>query len=61
MPKEFECSVSFTYDAESPVDAAQQFIDNIRSNPNWFVSVKETKSGEKFTVDTESGEAEKES
>ena len=54
----YECSLSFAYDAENPVDAAKQFIANIQANPNWTISVKNTETGKKFSVDTETNEVE---
>ncbi len=60
MTKLFECQVSFTYDTDNPAEAAKQFIANIQANPNWYVSVKDIDTGEKFTVDTETGEVEPE-
>jgi|AACY02.14.fsa_nt_gi hypothetical protein len=56
--KMYECTVSFTYEADSPEDAAQQLIANIQANPNWFVQVKELETTNQFTVDTETGECE---
>lgn len=50
---QFECSLSFTYEADSPEDAARQFIANIQSNPNWFVDVKNLENGKTATIDTE--------
>lgn len=54
----FECMVSFTYDAETPADAAKQFIANIQNNPNWFVKVKEIETNKNYTVDTETDDTE---
>mgnify|MGYP007071610348 CR=1 FL=1 len=54
----FECSISFTFNANNPVEAAREFIANIQNNPDWFVDVKNTKTGKKFVVDTETGETE---
>lgn len=57
--KTFECSVSFTYDAENPVEAAKQFINTIQSNPNWYVDVREVGlKGKTYTVDTKTDECE---
>ncbi len=56
--KMYECTVSFTYETDSPEDAAQQLIANIQANPNWFVQVKELETTKEFTVDTETGECE---
>ena len=59
MAKTYECTVSFTYDTDSPEEAAREFIANIQNNPNWFVGVREVApEGKSFTVDTESGEVE---
>ena len=59
MAKTYECTVSFTYDTNSPEEAAREFIANIQNNPNWFVGVREVApEGKSFTVDTESGEVE---
>jgi hypothetical protein len=59
MTKTYECTVSFTYDTNSPEEAAIEFIANIQNNPNWFVNVREVASeGKSFTVDTETGETE---
>lgn len=54
--KTFECTVSMTYNAEDPIDAARQLIANIMANPGWYVKVREFDSGESVTVDTETGE-----
>lgn len=54
----YECTVSFTYEADNPADAANQLITNIQANPNWFVNVKQLETSEEFTVDTETGECE---
>ena len=56
--KRYECTVSFTYEADSPEDAAQQLIANIQTNPNWFVQVRQSETTKEFTVDTETGECE---
>jgi hypothetical protein len=59
MAKTYECTVSFTYDTDSPEEAAKQFIANIQNNPNWFVGVREVApEGKSFTVDTETGDCE---
>jgi hypothetical protein len=59
MTKTYECTVSFTYDTNSPEEAAREFIANIQNNPNWFVNVREVApEGKSFTVDTETGETE---
>jgi hypothetical protein len=52
MSKEYETIISFAYEANNPVDAAQQFIDNI-PHATWFLTVKDTETGKEFTVDTE--------
>lgn len=55
----YECQISFIYEAVNPVDAARQFIANIQSNPNWFVSVHKTNDvNKKYIVDTDTGEIE---
>lgn len=56
--KLYECKVSFTFDANNPLEAAQQFLANIQTNPNWFVDVKDVDNGAEFTVDTEDGSVE---
>ncbi len=53
--KLYECTISFTYEAEEPVDAANQFIANVHVTPDWYVLVKDTETGEQCTVDTELG------
>jgi len=59
MAKTYECTVSFTYDTDSPEEAAREFIANIQNNPNWFVGVCEVApEGKSFTVDTETGDCE---
>jgi hypothetical protein len=59
MAKTYECTVSFTYDTDSPEEAAREFIANIQNNPNWFVGVREVATeGKSFTVDTETGDCE---
>jgi hypothetical protein len=59
MAKTYECTVSFTYDTDSPEEAAREFIANIQNNPNWFVGVREVApKGKSFTVDTETGDCE---
>lgn len=59
----YVCSISMSYNAADPADAAKQLIDNIRTNPNWYVKVQEiTPNGTLFPshviVDTETGEIE---
>ena len=61
--KTYECTLSMSYDATDPVDAANQFIANIQTNPNWYVQVRERRldgslMGKIVTVDTETGETE---
>lgn len=61
--KVFHCTVTMSYDANDPIDAAKQFIDNIQSNPGWYVDVKEIDdSGNwivgNYIVDTANGEIE---
>jgi hypothetical protein len=59
MAKTYECTVSFTYNTDSPEEAAREFIANIQNNPNWFVGVREVApEGKSFTVDTETGDCE---
>lgn len=63
--KLYECSLSMSYNATDPADAAQQLIDNIRTNPGWYIKVKEIDPTGNFytghfTVDTETGEVEEE-
>jgi hypothetical protein len=53
----FECSISFTYEAGSAEEAAKMFLASITQS-DWFVDVKNAKTGEKFTVDTEDLSAE---
>lgn len=50
--KKYETLISFTYNAETPQDAAKQFIENIIAIPDWYVEVKDIGTGAKFTVDT---------
>jgi hypothetical protein len=47
-----------SYKASSPVEAAEMLLDNVATNPNWYVEVKEIDGDRSFTVDTENGEAE---
>lgn len=56
MSKLYECSVSFTYDAENPQEAANEFLANLQNNPNWFIHVHECETFNHFTVDTETGD-----
>jgi hypothetical protein len=56
--KWYECKVCFSYLATDPLDAAKQFLDNIATNPNWYVEVKEVFGEKHFTVDTETDEIE---
>lgn len=51
--KEFECTISMSYLADDPIDAAKQFIANIQTNPNWYVQVKDINSNFSVMVDTE--------
>lgn len=55
MEKRYECKISFTYDAESPEDAARQFMANI-PNADWYVEAKEIGTGKITVVDTETWE-----
>lgn len=54
--KLYECSVSFTYDAENPQEAANEFLANLQNNPNWFIHVRDTETQTNFSVDTETGD-----
>lgn len=54
--KLYECTVSMSYYALDPNDAANQLIANIQTNPNWYVKVKDDETGQTVTVDTETGE-----
>jgi len=56
--KHYECLVSFSYDAKNPVEAAKQFIANIQANPNWYVQVREIKTGKAVIVDTKTSKIE---
>ena len=47
----YECTVSFTYDADSPEDAAKQFIANLKSNDSWFIDVRDVGTNKTTTVD----------
>ena len=63
--KLYECTVSMSYNASDPADAANQLIENIRTNPGWYVKVKEIDPSGNFytghyTVDTATGEIEEE-
>ena len=39
--KWYECKLSMSYKASSPVEAAEMLLDNVATNPNWYVEVKE--------------------
>ncbi len=59
--KTYQCTVGMSYIATDPVDAANQLIANIQTNPNWYVEVREIKPDgtvdkKSVTVDTETGE-----
>lgn len=54
--KWYECRISQSYLAKDPADAAKQLLDNIATNPNWYVEVKEIDGKASFTVDTETDE-----
>lgn len=56
--REYECSVSFTYNAESPADAGLQFVDNLAMHPGWDIEVRDTGTGRRWNVDGESGDTE---
>jgi hypothetical protein len=56
--KIYECTVSFTFETDSPTEAANEFIANIQNNPNWYVNVRNVETNDRFTVDTETGECE---
>ena len=58
MINQYECSVSFVYDAENPTDAVNQFIANLQANPNWIVAVTDITTKEIFIVDSETGDIE---
>lgn len=48
----YEVTVSFTYKADGPVDAVQQFMDNLHY-ANWYVEAVNLSTGKQYTVDTE--------
>lgn len=56
--KLYQCTISMSYYALDPLDAANQMIGNIQTNPNWYVKVLDTETREEVTVDTETGETE---
>jgi hypothetical protein len=58
MKNQYECTLSFIYDAENPVDAVNQFMANIEANPNWWVAVKDISTKEQYIVDSETGDIE---
>lgn len=47
-----------SFNADDPVDAANQLIANVQTNPNWYVKVLDVETREAVTVDTETGEVE---
>jgi len=51
----YECYVSFTYEADSPDEAAKMFLTNIPM-ATWYVGVRDTETGEQFTVDTDTSD-----
>ena len=57
--KHYEVSMSMSYEAKNPVDAAQTFIDNV-AIAEWYVTVKNVDTGEVYNVDTETWEVEEE-
>ena len=54
----YECKLSMSYKASYPIEAAEMLLDNVATNPNWYVHVKEIDGDRSFTVDTENGEVE---
>lgn len=56
--KWYECTLSMSYKASSPAEAAEMLLANVATNPNWYVHVKELDSKRSFEVDTETGETE---
>lgn len=58
MKNQYECTLSFIYAAENPVDAVNQFMANIQANPNWWIAVKDISTKEQYIVDSETGDIE---
>ena len=56
--REYEVTISMTYNAGGPVDAALQLIDNMLMQPGWYAQVKDVESGQEWTVDTQYQHAE---
>jgi hypothetical protein len=56
--KWYECSLSMSYKASSPAEAAEMLLTNVATNPNWYVHVKELDTQKNFEVDTQTGETE---
>lgn len=56
--KLYECTISMSFNADDPADAANQLIANVQNNPNWYVKVINLETREVVTVDTETGETE---
>jgi hypothetical protein len=54
----YTCKISMVYQALSPAEAAKMLVDNIATNPNWYVEVTQIDGERSFTVDTENGEVE---
>ena len=54
---EYECTISFTYNADKPVEAAQDFVGRLAVS-SWFVNVKDIETKEEFIVDSETWEVE---
>ncbi len=52
MSKHYETIVGYTYEAQSPIDAAQQLIDNLKY-AGLYISVRDMETNEKFLVDSE--------
>ena len=48
----YEVSISNGYDAPNPSNAAKQFLDNLRMDTDWYIEVRDIKTGEVFTVDS---------
>jgi hypothetical protein len=56
--KLYECTIGMSFNADDPVDAANQLIAKVQNNPNWYVKVLDLETLETVTVDTETGETE---
>jgi hypothetical protein len=56
----YEVNISMAYNADSPEEAAQLYLNNIRMHTDWYIKVRCVDTDKEFTVDSADWEVEEE-